>query len=160
MASNQHMAFIGEHAAVAVGIAHRQIGQPRIAFQREGAVVTHRAAFRIRVNARHPGFERHDVFVFRPLIHRLAIQNTARAHQIVPTLRHIQCHKRIGRVQHQLFAVELGGANQPFAVLLEHFQAFFHVFFIFHRKVGHDADDVQIRQFDHRHRILFRSRHA
>lgn len=138
------MALVGKRPAVTVGIADSDIGQPRVAGQGKGAVVTDGIAGRVAVHGSHTRLELHGALVLGVARHGVTEQRATGAHHVQARFRHLQRSERVGGVQGELAAVELGVLDQPVGLLVERCQALAHIVLVFHRKVGHQRDQLEV----------------
>ncbi|MNM82854.1 hypothetical protein D3C81_948970 [compost metagenome] len=138
------MALVGEHPAVAVRVANGDIGQARVPRQGVGAVIADGVTGRVAVHRGHPRLELHGALVFGALRHGVAEQRTAGADHVQARFRHFQGGERVGRVQGQLAAVELGMLDQPVGLLIERCQALAYIVLVFHGEVGHQRHQLEV----------------
>lgn len=138
------MALVGERPAVTVGVTDGDVGQPRIPGQGVGAVVADGVASRVAVHGGHTRLELHGTLVLGVARYGVTEQRATGAHHVQARFRHLQRSERVGGVQGELAAVELGVLDQPVGLLVERCQALTHIVLVFHGKVGHQRNQLEV----------------
>ena len=150
---DQHDAFVGEGATVAVGITNGDVGQFRVAAQGVGAVVTDGVALGVAVDRGHVGFELHHALVVGVGRHGITEQRAARADHVQVRLGHFKGGERVGRVQGDFAAIQLSRVDQPLGLLVERLETGAHVIGILDCEVGHDRPHFKVRYLGDSHCI-------